>query len=167
MCGPSTRRAASGKLAGLMQNYAGLISLLGKVKIESLELISTQPPCPLRQKSQCHKEWLHLFTLDPLHFNKTSSKRDSCGVSHRGVHCLRFLWSKFAVILVTFFLQFLEGAEEIFLHWHWWTVSAKHWVWSASTLTASVAIAGRLSDLWLQTLHACLCLTRFQCLSLL
>lgn len=90
MCGPSTRRAASGKLAGLMQYYAGLISLHSKVKIESLGQISTQPPATSDRKSQYHNKWLHLFTPDSLKFSKTSSKRNSCGVPHGGVHCLRF-----------------------------------------------------------------------------
>lgn len=54
-----------------MQYYAGLISLHSKVKIESLGLISTQPPTPSDMKSKCYKERLHLFTPDSLNFNKT------------------------------------------------------------------------------------------------
>lgn len=66
MCGPSTRRAASGKLAGLVQYDVGLISLHARVKIGGLGLIF----CPLirHEITKYHKGSLHLFTPGSLRF---------------------------------------------------------------------------------------------------
>lgn len=84
------------------------------------------PLTPSDMKSPCHKEWLQLFTPDSLNFNKASSKRDSCGVSHREVHCFWFAGKWVCSHPCNFSPSHSGRSRIIFLHWHWRMASAKH-----------------------------------------
>lgn len=81
MCGPSTRRAASGKLAGLVQYYVGLISLHG-VKIGGLGLIFLPPPTSDMKSQSVMRDGCICLLLDLLGFNKISSKREIAVLRH-------------------------------------------------------------------------------------
>lgn len=83
MCGPSTRRAASGKLAGLVQYNVGLISLHARVKIGGLGLIFLPPPSDMKSQS-ITRDGCSCLLLHLLGSNETSSKRETAVVCHAG-----------------------------------------------------------------------------------
>lgn len=79
------------------------------------------PPPDMKSQSITRDGCICLL-LDLLDFSKISSKRETAVVRHaEGFIVWGLLWNKNPVILVTFFLHFLEAEEAIRLHWHWGT----------------------------------------------
>lgn len=73
MCGPSVCKAASGKLAGLVQYNVGLASVHARMKIGVLGLIyPSSPPSAIvrREIAKCYKGWLSLFAPGTFRFQQ-------------------------------------------------------------------------------------------------